>query len=120
MRSFHKDGRVRVILKLRLPRTDGNTDENSEFNAFYERLAEEYMRSVEEVSYSTDVGARPTTVSVDFSVCTEEYIKKHPKLSKKLEICTVIKRETKINNGRRVRKTENTDVYNERTFTFIK
>ena len=120
MKSFRKEGRVRVILKLRLPRISCESEENPEFNAFYERLAEEYILMAESLPYSTDEGARPTTVSVDFSVCTDGYIKKHPRLSEKLAAHTVIKRETKINSGGQVRKKEHTDIYNEGASRFIK
>ena len=120
MRSFHKDGRVRVILKLRLPRLVCDSDEGLLFNAFYERLAEEYLILAESVPYSGETGARPTTVSVDFSVCTDEYIKSHPRLSKRLAAHTVIKREVKISAGGQVIKRENTDIYNERAASFVK
>ena len=120
MKSFRKDGRVRTILKLRLPRISGESEENPEFNAFYERLAEEYILMAESLTSYTDEGARPTTVSVDFSVCRDGYIKKHPRLSKKLAECTVIKRETKIKLGEQTVKKEYIDIYSEPKFRFIK
>ena len=120
MKSFRKDGRVRVILKLRLPRISCESEENPRFNAFYERLSEEYILMAQSLPSDTDEGARPTIVSVDFSVCTDGYIKKHPRLSEKLAAHIVINRETKINMGGRVIKKEHTDIYNERAMRFVK
>ena len=120
MKSYRKDGRVRVILKLRLPRLFDETKESSEFNAFYERLAEEYISSAEKLPHGTERDSRPTTVNIDFSIYTDEYIKRHPKSAKRLTEAVIIKREAKINAVGEIRRVEHIDIYNEKTFLFIK
>ena len=120
MKSFHKDGRVRVILKLRLPRTVAEPEECSLFNNFYEKLAEQYISSSEHLPYSTEKGSRPTTVNVDFSQCTDEYLRAHPKLKKRLATSVIIKREMKINVEGQIRRTEQIDIYDTKTSLFIK
>ena len=120
IKIFHKDGRARVILKLRLPRLCHESAGAFEFNGFYEKLADEYVRLLGRVPYSTETGSRPTTVVVDFSVITEEYMKKHPRLSKRLASSVVINRETKINLNGEIRRFLRIDIYNIKTHVFLK
>ncbi len=120
MKIFHKDGRARVILKLRLPRISSEFAGASEFNGFYEALADEYMSVLGEVPHNVEPGSRPTTVTVDFSAVTEEYIEKHPKLIKKRESVVVIKRDVKINQNGKMRCFSATDIYNTKLHVFVK
>ena len=120
MKIFHKDGRARVILKLRLPRISSESSGAPEFNGFYEALADEYMSILGEVPHNVEPGSRPTTVTVDFSVVTEEYIEKHPNLIKKREYVVVIKRDVKINLNGKMRSFSATDIYNTKLNVFIK
>lgn len=120
MKIFHKDGRARVILKLRLPRVSSEFAWASEFNEFYEALADEYMNLLCEVPHSTEPASRPTTVAVDFSTVAEEYAKKHQRLIKKREYVVVIKRDVKINLNGKMRSFSATDIYNTKLNVFIK
>ena len=120
MKIFHKDGRARVILKLRLPRISSESSGATEFNGFYERLAEEYIRLLAYVPYSTELGSRPTTVTEDFSVVTEEYLEKHPRLVKKCRSAAVIRRDVKINVNGDMRRASHIDIYNTAPGSFVK
>lgn len=120
MKSFNKDGRVRVILKMRLPCLEKESDGAADFNNFYERIAEGYMNLASQCPYSTERGSRPTTVSVDFFEVADEYIKKHTKLSKNGKDFAVIKRDVKINANGKIQRFEHIDIYNVKTHLFIK
>ena len=120
MKIFRKDGRVRAILKLRLPHISSEFAEASDFNGFYERLAEEYITLLPNVPYSAEQGSRPTTVAVDFSVINEEYLKEYPRLNKLWNSVTVIKRDVKINKNGEICHFSHIDIYNAKTQTFVK
>ena len=117
MKSYRQDGKVRVILKLKLPRSGG---ESEVFDGFYERLADEYASLAVEAPYSTDVGTRPTTVSIDYSVITEEYMTSNPKTLKKHGNSIVIKRKTSINVNGKIRSYEYVDLYDTDSCLFVK
>ena len=120
MKIFRKDGRARVILKLRLPRISSEFAGAPDFNGFYERLADEYISLLAGVPYSEEPATRPTTVTVDFSVVTEEYLEKHPRLIKRRDCLAVIKRCVKINLNGGTRHFSSADIYNTNINMFIK
>jgi hypothetical protein len=120
MKSFNRDGRLRVILKLRSPRLIDESGENREFNAFYERAAEEYVRLAKELPHGDMRDFLPTSVNVDFFIYTEKYMKMHPKLAEKLARSVVIKRETIVKRGSEMRRAEHIDIYNTERRLFVK
>ena len=117
MRCYRKNGRISVILKLRLPLA--SEEGHAEFNSLYEKLSEKYLELPEKASYSQETGARPAVVSVDYSIITDEYVSAHPK-SEKRRILIAIKRSVKINLQGRITEREYLDLYDTENRLFIR
>ncbi len=95
-----------MILKLTLPRIEGEDEISDGFNSFYLRLSEKYSETAERIKPSVE-STRPTSVNVDFEVEADESIIK-------------VKRYMTVRDGENVRRCEWTDIYDLNYGIFIK
>ena len=68
MKAFHKDGRLGFIVRLTLPRSDGD----DVFTSFYTKLSDKYMEAAERRIKEINVGVRPLVLSVTYDLTMEE------------------------------------------------
>lgn len=120
MKSYRKNGRIAIVLKLTLPRLDGEGEANKAFNDFYYALAEKYDLSIADSKITSENIKRPITVNVTFRDITDEYLASHRRYKSKSAEIKVIKRLTRINSEGQTRSAEHTDVYSLKMGAFIK
>ena len=68
MKAFHKDGRLGFIVRLTLPRSDGD----DVFTSFYTKLSDKYMEAAERRIKEINVGVRPLILSVTYELAVDE------------------------------------------------
>ena len=72
MRALRKDGRIVLVLKIRLPKLlpgEGVSCEAAErFSLFYSSLSDAVERAFSESGYTSDGGTRHGSVTVDYEV----------------------------------------------------
>lgn len=116
MRSYRKDGRTVILLKLLLPRLrDG---EGSEFNSFYLALAERYLDIAGRISEDAPAGIAPTVISVVFEL--PEQIPDAKSYEKTKENLIVVKRVHRIRKGASSTVSTAFDYYDSRRDIFLK
>jgi hypothetical protein len=120
MKAYRKNGRIAIVLKLILPRLDGEGEAIKAFNDFYYALAEKYDLSIADSKITSENIKRPITVSVGFYDFTDEYIASHRRYKSKSDEIKVIKRTLRINSEGQTRSVEHTDVYSLKMGAFIK
>ena len=120
MRAYRKCGRLSLILKLSLPRIEAEARGYDAFNNFYIGIAEKYLSLLENYNSKIIGSTRPVKVSADYSVITDEYMKKQSKKAPKLANAVVIKRTVSINNDGYIKRGEYIDIYDENIGCFIK
>ena len=118
MRCYRKNGRIAVILKLRLPFVQ-DSEKHTEFNGFYEKISERYLSLPQKTSYGAEAGALPAVISVDFCDISDVYADANAKTAKKNPRITVIKRILKINVQEKITEKEYLDLYDEEKRLFI-
>ena len=121
MKSYRKNGRLAIVLKLSLPRILEDTGIIKPFNDFYSALAERYDLNISDITVVTENMNRPITVTVSFTDITEEYTKSYGRKNKANEgDVIVIKRLVRINSDGQVRSAEYMDIYNMSIGIFVK
>lgn len=121
MKSYRKNGRVAIVLKLSLPRILEDTGIIEPFNNFYSALAEQYDLNISDITVVTENMNRPITVTVSFTDITEEYTKSYGRKNKATTgDVIVIKRLVRINSDGQVRSAEYVDIYNMSLGLFVK
>lgn len=116
MRSYRKNNRTSVVLKLVLPRSHDGEEER--FNSFYLSLAECYLAFAEKLSDSIPPGTQPTVISVNFEISEE--LPDGRLYEKNKENIVVIRRTHRIRCGARVTVGEFLDFYDTKRSVFIK
>ena len=120
MKCYRKNGRISVILKLRLPCDSDLLNRHPDFNSFYEQLSEQYLLLLEKAYLNVESGARPAVVKVDYRVITDEFFANHPKLAKRYPRLTAVRRNTLISINGSSGEKECVDLYDEESRLFIK
>lgn len=120
MKSYRKNGKIAVILKLKLPHSDGQCDKCATFDSFYSKVAERYLWLIEDKIKNLNCADRPVIVSVDFTVVDISQLKLKPIFLKKHKNLIVIEREQKINMMGEIRKNKYLDFYDTDAKMFVK
>ena len=116
MRSYRKDGRTAVLLKLVLPCVSDDTKEY--FNVFYTSLAESYSSLADGISKRVDSTGVPVVVSVGFEVLID--IPKEHKYEKRKESLLIIKRTHRIRKGNKIKSGAFIDFFDTVQNIFLK
>ena len=116
MRSYRKNNRTSVVLKLVLPRSHDGEEER--FNSFYLSLAECYLDFAEKLSDSIPLGTQPTVISVNFEISEE--LPDGRLYEKNKENIVVIRRTHRIRCAEHVTVGEFLDFYDTKRGIFIK
>ena len=67
MKAFFKEGRLALVLKLKLPHFEGENERfNLRANAFYEKLLQCYIGECEKYANQKTSRERPISLQVDF------------------------------------------------------
>jgi len=119
MRCYRKDGRVAVILKLRLPQSDGSCNGCAAFDSFYSGVADRYLSAIEGELKKLKHCERPAVINVDYIVVTDLYVKERSRLFKKYKNLVVIKREERINIMGEIRRKESLDFFDKDMGIFV-
>lgn len=109
MKACRKDGKIVAVLKLRLPRIEGDDVKRDSFNSLYLGLAEAYSLAASKIDLKDAAYVRPVSVYIDFEVVG----------GTAAELLTV-RRRVSINEDGKIKRTEKDDVYDLSRGIFVR
>ena len=118
MRAYRRGGKVRLVLKLELPRLDENYSFSEPFNSFYASLADATAEALNKIRTDENL-LYPAMLTVSFSDLTEEYIKAHKRMSARAGEYIVISRKFAFRTDSTAVR-EFVDIYDKSRCIFLK
>ena len=119
MRAYRTSGKVRLVLKLSLPKIEDENPFAEAFNSFYLSLADCYVSCAKDVRVPENP-VRPAMLTVSFEDISDKYVSAHKRLLRKCGKPLVILRKVSLSFENKRTFNEFIDIYDIRRGVFVK